>query len=105
MLHKGLRDRHVIIKRNDLVKDRHITGLTDVSACSCDEPKGIIVESGSDIGVALLGKGLILVVSATVLELSGCDIDDSLAGTIGDKMYKSEKVLTGISESHTTSDT
>ena len=105
MLHKRLCHRHIIVKRNDLVKDRHISGLTDVSACSCDEPKGIIVESGSDVGVALLGKGLILMVCTSVLELGGSDIDYPLTCAVGDKMYKSEQILTGISESHSASDT
>ena len=44
-------------------------------------------------------------ISAAVLELSGCDIDDSFSCSVGDQVYETEKILTGISKAHATSDT
>ena len=60
----------VIIKRSHLVQNGYVAGLTNVSAGTCDEPQGIIIEAATDVGVTLLGKWLILVISTTILELS-----------------------------------
>ena len=60
MLHEGLRERIIIIKRHRFVQNRDVAGLSDISADSCDEPERVIVKSAADIRVALLGEGLVL---------------------------------------------
>ena len=69
MLHKSLCNRCVIIERYHLIKNGSIAGLPDVCAGSGNEPKGIVAESRTDVGVALLGKRLVLVICTSVLKL------------------------------------
>ena len=43
-------------------------------------------------------------VCASVLKLCCGDVEDALSGTIRDQMNETEQILTGITESHATSD-
>ena len=43
-------------------------------------------------------------VSTSVFKLCRCDVDDSLSCTFRNKVNETEKILTGISESHSTAD-
>ena len=105
MLHEGLRERFIIIKRHRFVQNRDVAGLSDISADSCDEPERVIVKSAADIRVALLGEGLVLVIRVAVRELSGSNIDDPLSGALRYKVNETEQILTGISKAHASSDT
>ena len=104
MIHQRSSHTHIVVKRNHLGQDGGITGLSYVSAGTCNEPQRIIVETTADIGVAFLGQRLVLMVSTAVLELSGSNINDTLSCTIRDQMYETEQILTGITEAHTTAD-
>ena len=42
-------------------------------------------------------------IATTVGELCGGDVDDTLTGTTWHEMHKTDKVLVGVAESHTTS--
>ena len=100
MIHQRSSYAHIVVKRNHLGQDGGITGLSYVSTGTCNEPQRIIVEAAANIGVALLGQRLVLMVSAAVLELGGSDIDDTLSCTIRDQMNETEQILAGITESH-----
>ena len=104
MIHQRSNYAHIVVKRNHLGQDGGITGLSYVSTGTCNEPQRIIVEAAANIGVALLGQRLVLMVSAAVLELGGSDIDDTLSCTIRDQMYEAEQILAGITEAHATTD-
>ena len=104
MLHEGLRERFIIIKRHRFIQNRDVAGLADISTDSCDEPERVIVEPAADIGVALLGEGLVLVIRAAVRELRGSDINDPLSGALGNKVHETEQILTGISKAHASAD-
>ena len=43
-------------------------------------------------------------ISAAVLELGGSDVDDPLPCTVGNQMYETEQVLTGVTEAHAAAD-
>ena len=100
MFHQRSRVICIIIECTRFLKDRKISCLAQISSCSSNQPQRIIVESASDIHVASLGERLILVVSASVRKLRGCNIQDTLAGAFRDQMDKAEQILTGIAESH-----
>jgi len=88
-----------------LVKDCIITGLLNICSSTCNQPKRIVVEAASDIGITFLGKWLVLMISTTIFKLCSSDIQDTLSCAVRNQMYESEQILAGISESHTTSDT
>ena len=69
MFHKRGCYTHIVIIGNGLFQYGKVTGLTHVCACSRDKPKGIVIEAGSYIGISLLGKGLVLMIGASVDEL------------------------------------
>ena len=48
--------------------------------------KRVVVEAASDIEISFFGKRLILVVSAAVRKLGGCNIQDSFSGFVRDQM-------------------
>ena len=104
MFHQGNRRIPVVVKRHLLVENCGIAGLADIGGNCGDQPQRIIVEAASDIGVSFFGQRLILVVSASVLKLGGCDIDDSLAGTFRNQVYEAQQILTGIAEAHAAAD-
>ena len=104
MLHERLRNGHVVVEGDDLVEDRRIAGLTDIGTGAGDEPERVIVEAGTDIGIALLGEGLVLMIGGAVLVLRGGDVDDALPRTVRDQMDKAQKILTGITEAHAAAD-
>ena len=104
MLHERLRERSIIIKGHRLIQNRDIACLADISADSCDEPERVIVKSAADIGIAFLGKGLILVVRAAVGELRGGNVDDPLSCALGYKVNETEQILAGISKAHASPD-
>ena len=104
VLHKRLREGNIIIEGHGLIQNRDISGLADISADSRDEPERIIVEAAADVGIPLLGEGLILMIGASVRELCGGDIDDPLPCAFRHQMHKAQQILTGIAESHSSSD-
>ena len=85
-------------------KNGVVAGLLDVGGSTCNQPQRIIVETASDIRVALFGERLVLMVSTSVLKLCGGDIEDTLSCAIRDQMNETEQILTGITESHAASD-
>ena len=86
---------------NGLFKDRKIPGLTtDKQLRSRNQPQRIIIESASDIHITALGERLILVISASVRKLRGCNVQDTLPGTLRDQMDEAKQILTGIPEAH-----
>ena len=104
MIHQRCCNGFIIIKRNHICQDRSISGLSYVSAGTCNQPQRIIIEAASDIRVTLLGKRLVLMISTSVLELGRSDIDDSFSCPVRDQMHETEQILAGITEAHSTAD-
>ena len=92
--------RFVVVKRNHLIKNGEVSGLLDIGGGTCNEPERIVIETTSDIHVALFGERLILVIGTAVRELGGGDIDDTLSCALRDQMNETEQILAGITESH-----
>ena len=55
----------------------------DVGGSTRNQPQRIIVETASDVGVALLGERLVLMVCASVLKLCCGDVEDALLARSG----------------------
>ena len=100
MLHEGLRERFIVIKRHRFIQNRDVAGLTDISADCRDEPERIVVKAAADIGVAFLGERLVLMIGAAVRELGRIDIDDPLSCALRHQVHETEQILAGISEAH-----
>ena len=94
MLHKRLSLACVIVKRNYVIKDGCVTCLTHIGACAGNEPERVIVKAASDVGIALFGEGLVLMVCASVLKLCGGYINYSLSCTIRNEVNEAKKILT-----------
>ncbi len=101
---KGLRSGGIGIERGHVIENVDITGLLDVSGNTEGKPHGVIVEAVACVTVALLGKGLILMVSRAVLKLNGSNINNSLACILGNEVDKACEVLAGITEAHAATD-
>ena len=104
VLHQCCGNGHIVVVRNDLIQNGIITCLSCISADGSNEPQRIIVETGADSRIALLGKRLVLMISRAVLELCGSNVNDSLPCTFRNQVYKAEKILTGITEAHAAAD-
>ena len=104
VLHKGLRQGRIIIEGHGLAQNSEIPGLSDISADCGDKPERVVVKAASDICIALLGEGLVLMVSAAVRELRGSDVDDPFPSAGRDQVNKAEQILTGIAKSHSAAD-
>ena len=88
-----------------LIKYAEIPGLPDVGGDTCDQPERIVIEAASDCHVAAFRERLILMISTAVRELRVGYVDYPLAGSFRYKVYESEKILTGIAESHAAPET
>ena len=105
MLEERNLGRFIIVERNHLIKNREVARLLDVGGGACDQPQRVIVESGSDIGIAPLGERLVLMIRGAVLKLRRSNVDDPFARFLRDQMDKAEKILVGITEAHAPADT
>ena len=105
MLHERCRSRPVVVVGNLLVENRIVAGLTRIGADSRNQPQRVIIETGADACIALLGQRLILMICRAVLKLCRSDIDDSLSCALRDQMYETKQILAGIAEAHAASDT
>ncbi len=91
------------VKRHWLTQDLIITRFFDVCRHCRDQPQRVIVKSTSNIRISLPGQRLVLMICTSILKLCGCNIKDPLPRPLRDQMHKSQKILTGITESHSTS--
>ena len=91
------------VKWYQLIKNAIITGFLQIGSNRCNQPQRVIIKSTSDIEIALLCQWLILMICASVRELCRCNINNSFPCAFRNQMYKSEKILTGITESHASS--
>ena len=105
VFHKGNGCGHIIVKRNLLFQDRHISGLPDIGVYCSDEPQGIVVKAASDIGISLFGQRLVLVISAAVGELCGGNIQDTFSCPLRNQMEEAQEILAGIPKAHASADT
>ena len=104
MHHKRLRFCYIVIKRNLLRQNGGVACLAHIGGGAGNQPERIVVKAAADVGVALLGKRLILMVGAAVLKLGGGNVDNPLSCPVRDQMHKAKKILTGIPEAHAASD-
>ena len=103
VLEESLLTSRLVVEGNLFGEYREITCLLEISGSTEDEPTGVVVESTTNVVVSTLGERLILMIASAIGELCRGDIDDALTGTTGHEMHKSDKVLIGVTESHTTS--
>ena len=66
-----------------------------------EQPERVVVETGSYSVVASLRERLILVVAAAVRELRRCDVKYALTCAFRYLVHKTDEILVGIPESHT----
>src|SRR5690554_4592138 len=100
--HLGAR---LVVEGYGLVQYREVTRLLYISGCTEDQPERVIVKAAPNLIVSFPGEGLVLVVAGAIGELRGGDVDDPLAGPLGDLMYKAKQILVGVAEAHAASDT
>src|SRR5690606_12201425 len=72
----------------------------DVGSHTQDEPQGVIIEAAAHSVISTFSEGLVLMVRAAVLELSRCDVENTLASALGDQMHEAEQILVGVAEAH-----
>jgi len=82
-----------VVVLNRFIQDAPVAGLFEVGAHADDQPVRIIVESTTDIVVAALGEGLVLVIGAACGQLRGGEIEDALAGARRNHVDEAEQVL------------
>ncbi len=75
-----------------------VTGLLEVAGHAQDQPERVVVETATDIRVAALGQGLVLVPGAAVLELRGGHVEEALPHALGHLVHASQQVLAGVAE-------
>ena len=90
----------IVIKVYLFIQNRVISGFFQISSTSGDKPERVIVKAASDIHISFFREGLILMVGASILKLSGGNIQKTLPCTVRNQMYKAKEILTGIPESH-----
>ncbi len=100
MLHQRSRPGRIAVKSAFLVQNGEIPGFPYVGGGTGNQPERIVIEAAADVRVPLFGKGLILVVCASVLKLCAGNIQDALPCTGGDQVDKAQQILAGIPESH-----
>ena len=105
MVKEGLSELGIILIIYHFIKNVVVACFLDVCSCGKDHPQGVIVEVCTCGIIALLGKGLILVVVSAILKLSSGDIKYSLSCSLGDLVNEAEDILVGITEAHSSSDT
>ena len=94
----------LIIPRHKFVEDAEVASLLYISNSSEDEPHRVVVETATDVVVSSFCERLILMIAATIGELSRSNVDDALTGTAWHLMHEAHKVLVRIAEAHSTSD-
>ena len=77
VLHQGRFVGVTGIKGTHFIQNTEVSGLLDIGGGRRDQPEGVIIKAAADAGVAPLGEGLILVISASVLELGIGNINDT----------------------------
>ena len=102
MLHERLRLREIRIPGAGLIEDREVAGLRDIRMCAGDQPERIIVETTTDVGIALLCKRLILMIAGAIRKLRVRDIEDTLTGAGRNQVHEAEQVLAAVAEAHAT---
>ena len=104
MFHERCPVVFVIVKRHARVQNVGIARFADVGIHAGYKPQRIVIESAANIGVAALGKRLVLVPRGAVRQLNGRNVDNSLSRLFGQNMCEPEQVLAGIAEAHSASD-
>ena len=94
----------VAVIGHHLVQYGLVARLLDVGGHAEDQPQRVVVEAGADVVVALLGQRLVLVVGGAVLHLGGGDVQNALAGQLGDDVHEAQQVLRGVAEAHAAAD-
>ena len=105
MFHQRNCSRHIVVKRYLLFQNGNISGLPDIGVDCGNEPQRIIVEPAADVGISLFRQRLVLVVSASVRELGGGNVQDPFSCPFRDQMKEAQKILARIPESHASADT
>ena len=105
MLHKISCLGRITVIRRFFIQDGVIPGFFDVCCGTCNQPERIIVETASDIRITFLGQRLILMICTSVFKLCCCNIQNTLSCAVRNQMYETKQILTGITESHASSDT
>ena len=94
----------IIVERHHFIQDREISGLFDVGSGACNQPQRVIVEPGTDVGIASLGQRLVLMIGAAVRKLGRRDINNPFARLLRNQVDKPQKILVGIAEAHPAAD-
>ena len=94
----------LIVVRHRFVQDAEVARLLDIGHRSENQPHGVVVKATADVIVAALRQRLVLVVTASVGELRGGNVDDTFAGTLRNLVHKAHEVLVRIAETHAASD-
>ena len=94
----------IVVERHLLVKNAVVARLFDVRGDAENEPQRIVVEARTDVVVPALGERLVLVISAPVCELGRGDVDDALAGPLGDEVHEAQQVLVRVAKPHAAAD-
>ena len=100
MLKQRLCKAVVVVKVHWLVQNRVVARFAQVGVHGGNQPQRVVVEAGADIHIALFRQGLVLVVGASIGELGGGNVQNTLPRAGGDQMHKAEQILTGIAEAH-----
>ena len=100
MLKQGFFRSLFAVKRHWFIQDLIITRLFEVCRHCRDQPQRVIVKSTSNIRISLPGQRLVLMICTSILKLCGCNIKNPLPRPLRDQMHKSQKILAGITESH-----
>ena len=95
----------VIVVRHHFIEYAPVACFLDVCGNREYHPQRIVREVTADIGVALLGKRLILVIASAVRKLCGGNINDPLSCSVGYLVNEAEYILVGITEAHSSADT
>jgi len=86
----------LVVIRYELPQDSPIPCFFNVCPHGQDEPERVVIEIRPYVPVSEFSERLVLVVSAAVLLLSGCQVQDSLTGSGGDQLYESQQVLVRV---------
>ena len=102
MLHERLRIREIRIPGTGFIENREVTGLREIGMCAGNQPERIIVETATDVSIALLGQRLVLMIAGAIRKLCVRDVEDAFACAGRNQMDEPEQVLTAVTEAHAT---
>ncbi len=88
---------------HQFIKDGKIPGFLHISCCCQYQPVRVVIEIGTHIVVAAFGQRGVLVESAAVGKLGGCQIKQPFAGALRHNMHKTQQILGGIAKAHAAS--